>query len=119
MIDKRWVLTALVMLTLVVTALVAAVVYNAPSVEIAIGRAGIITAAAAGPIGVLMLMLQVGGVQQQVADVQTKVNGHLEAHIGHTDAQVQALIDSRLRQLSTSRATVQAPPPPGAEDPPK
>lgn len=115
MIDKRWVLAALVMLTLVVTGLVAAVVYNAPSVEVAVGRAGIITAAAAGPIGVLMLMLQVGGLQQQMGDVQTKVNGHLEKHVGHTDQQVQQLIDARLRELSTPQATVQAPPAPEAE----
>lgn len=117
MIDRRWVLTALVMVTMLVTALVAAVVFNSPTVEIAVGRAGIITAAAAGPIGVLMLMLQVGDMKQQVGDVQDKVNGHLEAHMGHTDQQVQALVDARLRELAQSQTSVAppvAPPPQGA-----
>jgi hypothetical protein len=110
MIDKRWILTALVVLTLVVTGVVTGVVYTSPTLETAIGRAGIITAFAAGPIGVLMLMLQVGGVQNQVSDVQRKVNGHLQRHIGHTDDQVQELIDKRLRELGTGPSLVQRPP---------
>lgn len=113
--DRRWILGALVMLTLVVTGFVFTVVYNAPTVEIAIGRAGIITAAAAGPIGVLMLMLQVGDVKQQLGDVQEKVNGHLQAHIGHSDQQVQELVDERLRELAGEQTRpVSEPPPAGA-----
>ena len=107
MINKLWVLAALVMLTLVVTGLVGAVVMTADSLDVAIGRAGIITSAAAGPVGVLILMLQ-------VKDVQQKVNGHLEAHIGHTDEQVRSLVDDRVRELAgPAQTSVRAPEGPG------
>jgi hypothetical protein len=101
--DTRWTLTALLLLSLVVLGLVGAVVLGSPSVEVAVGRAGIITATAAGPIGVLIMMLQLRGVDR-------KMNGHLEAHIGHTDRQVLEMIDARLRELASSHQTVQAPP---------
>lgn len=41
-----------------------------------------------------------------LTDVQRKVNGHLEAHLGHTDAEVRAIVAEQLeRRLG---------PPPGA-----
>lgn len=74
-------------------------------------------------VGVLIGML--GGlvgthhVAGAVADVRDKINGHLQQHIGHTDDQVQLLIDRRLRELGTGPSLVQTPPdvpqkPPGA-----
>lgn len=50
-----------------------------------------------------------------LADVQDKVNGHLDKHIGHTDPEVQALVDQRLRELGI---VPQPPPPPPANPTP-
>jgi hypothetical protein len=56
-------------------------------------------------IGLLANLLATGQVSgtlrivgSQLQDVQDKVNGHLEKHVGHTDAQVKLLIDQRIEE---------------------
>lgn len=49
-------------------------------------------------LGLIANLLATGGVAHTLGDVQAKVNGHLQQHIGHTDDQVNALIDQRLGQ---------------------
>lgn len=65
-------------------------------------------------IGLIANLVGTQNIAVRLADVQDKVNGHLQAHIGHTDQQVQALVDDRLRGLAQQQTTI-APPPPAGE----
>jgi len=48
-------------------------------------------------VGVGTLAVQTQGVQKTMSSVEENVNGHLAAHIGHTDQQIADLVDQRLR----------------------
>jgi flagellar motor component MotA len=66
-----------------------------------------------GIIANVLATRQVASAVQQVQavaqDVQDKVNGHLEAHLGTTDARVAELVDKRLQE----QGAVPPPPAPG------
>ena len=73
------------------------------SADVVAGRAAIIAAMLAPVVGVLIALLQ-GNRTQDLVD------GHLAAHFGHTghtDAEIQAMIDARVRELAAG-----LPPPP-------
>lgn len=116
------VLCALTLLTVLYVTGLVVVVIQPTDLAVTVSRAGIITAAAGGPIGVLVTLLQLTAVKQQLGDVQQKVNGHLSAHIGHTDEQVHAIVDQALALTRTAGAgavagNVPQPPTPAAPPP--
>lgn len=116
------VLIALTVLTVLYVTGLVVVVIQPTDVAVTISRAGIITAAAGGPIGVLITLLQVQTMKVTLGDVQQKVNGHLASHVGHTDEQVHAIVDQALALTRTAGAwtvtTTMPPAPPPAEPPP-
>lgn len=47
-------------------------------------------------VGIIVALVGTRSNAGTLADVKDKVNGHLQAHIGHTDQQVNTLVDQRL-----------------------
>jgi len=91
---------ALVAVTLIAAALFTVVFVLGGSADVVAGRAAIIAAMLAPVVGVLIALLQ-GNRTQDLVD------GHLAAHFGRTDAEIQAMIDARVRELAAG-----LPPPP-------
>lgn len=58
-------------------------------------------------VGLIVALAGTGAVANAAGDIQQKLNGHLEQHIGHTDAQVNALIDARLAQVRAAASPLE------------
>lgn len=80
------------------------------SSETVTARVAIISGLIGPALGVLILMLQQGHLQDQVQQTKDQVNGHLQQHIGHTDAQVETLIEKRLGQLQAAASPLELKP---------
>lgn len=78
--------------------------------EIVTTRVAIISGLIGPVIGVLILLLQQGHMQDQVQQTKDQVNGHLQQHMGQTDTQVQTLIDRRLSQLQVPATSLEVKP---------
>lgn len=99
-IDKRLVLAALVMLTMVTIGASLAIIFTSPS-DVVITRVGLIVAISAGPVGVCVAILQNNQIEQKVDTVQSAMNGHLSEHIlpGHSDEQIADIVRKTIQEI--------------------
>jgi xanthosine utilization system XapX-like protein len=89
-------LVVIVMLTVIGLSIVHGVRPDAPSVVGLLAFVGTLIGLLANLFSTQTVAVAVQTVGTQLTDVQEKVNGHLAAHIGHTDEQVRSLVDQRL-----------------------
>lgn len=71
---------------------------TAPSIVGLLAFVGTLIGLLANLLGTQTVAVAVRTVEARVGDVQEKVNGHLAAHLGHSDEQVRDMVDQRLEE---------------------
>lgn len=70
---------------------------SAPAMAGLVSFIGLLVGMLGGLVAQRQVATFVGAVGAQVADVQDKVNGHMRAHVGHTEEQLRTIIREELK----------------------
>lgn len=66
---------------------------------------GTLVALISNLIGTNVVATRVQATHAVAVDTQQKINGHMEEHIGHTDAQINTMVDRRLEEKGITPAS--------------
>lgn len=113
--EQKFILGALALVVVVTIGADAAILVSGGDLTSQLTKVGVITAFVAPTVAALLSFLQSAKNTQAIGQTKELVNGHLQQHIGHTDAEVEAMID---RRINASTATTTVTPPQTNQPPP-